>query len=51
MIEDLNASDLENLKELGAEMREGSPLQIEMGGDLFFAFEEAADRRRARSSA
>ena len=41
VIEDLDASDLENLKELGAELREGSSLQIEMGGDLFFAFEEA----------
>ena len=41
VIEDLDASDLENLKELRVELREGSSLQIEMGGDLFFAFEEA----------
>ena len=41
VIEDLDASDLANLKELGVELREGSSLQVEMGGDLFFAFEEA----------
>ena len=41
VIEELNAGDLDNLKELGLESREGSPLEIEMGGDLFFAFEEA----------
>ena len=41
VIEDLHATDLENLKELGVEIREGSPLQVEMGGDLFFSFEEA----------
>ena len=41
VIEDLGASDLANLKELGVELREGSSLQVEMGGDLFFAFEEA----------
>ena len=34
--------DLENLKEFGVEAREGSPLQIEMGGDLFSSFEEAS---------
>jgi len=39
--EELNLGDLENLKELGSQARVGSPLQIEMGGDLFFAFEEA----------
>ena len=41
VIEELDASDLANLKELGVELREGSSLQVEMGGDLFFAFEEA----------
>ena len=41
VIERLHASDLENLKALGVELREGSSVQIEMGGDLFFAFEEA----------
>jgi RND superfamily putative drug exporter len=38
--EDLRPSDLENLKAFGAAARQGSPLQIDMGGDLFFAFEE-----------
>ena len=37
-----DADDLENLKRLGARAGAGSPLRIEMGGDLFFAFEEAA---------
>ncbi len=41
VLEDLDAGDLENLKEFGVQAAEGSPLQIEMGGDLFFAFEEA----------
>jgi len=41
VIEELDPSDLEALKEFGSEAREGSPLQVEMGGDLFFAFEEA----------
>ncbi len=40
VIEDLSIDDLENLKEFGEEVRVGSPLQIEMGGDLFFSFEE-----------
>ena len=40
VIEDLSVEDLDNLKEYGIEAREGSPLQIEMGGDLFFSFEE-----------
>jgi RND superfamily putative drug exporter len=39
---DLSKDDLENLKQLGAGAGAGSPLRIEMGGDLFFAFEEAA---------
>jgi RND superfamily putative drug exporter len=41
VIEELSPADLENLKAVVAEAREGSPLRIEMGGDLFFAFEEA----------
>ena len=42
VLENLNKDDLENLKQLGAGAGAGSPLRIEMGGDLFFAFEEAA---------
>jgi RND superfamily putative drug exporter len=41
VIEELSVGDLENLKELGVELRADSPLRVEMGGDLFFAFEEA----------
>jgi RND superfamily putative drug exporter len=41
VIEELNAGDLTNLKAFGAEARTGSPLQIEMNGDLFTSFEEA----------
>jgi len=40
VIEELSAGDLDNLKEFGVQAREGSPLQIEMSGDLFFSFEE-----------
>ena len=41
VIEDLEASDLKALKSFGSEAAAaGSPLRIEMGGDLFFAFEE-----------
>src|SRR5262245_15675310 len=40
-LEDLDPTDLENLKTAGARASEGSPLRIEMGGDLFFALEEA----------
>jgi putative drug exporter of the RND superfamily len=39
-LQDLRPDDLENLKKLGAQVSHGSPLRIEMGGDLFFAFEE-----------
>jgi RND superfamily putative drug exporter len=39
--EQLDVSDLENLKELVGEARTGSSLQIEMAGELFFEFEEA----------
>ncbi|MET0739932.1 MAG: MMPL family transporter [Candidatus Nanopelagicales bacterium] len=41
VVEELERSDLENLKQLVIEARAGSSLQVEMGGDLFFAFEEA----------
>ncbi len=40
LVEDLSAKDLSNLKALGAEAEAGSPLRIEMGGDLFFTFEQ-----------
>ncbi len=40
VIEELEKSDLEALKSFGSEAAAGSPLRIEMGGDLFFAFEE-----------
>ena len=36
----LDAGDLRELKTLVAEQRDSSDLRIEMGGDLFFAFEE-----------
>ena len=39
--EQLDVVDLENLKELVAEVRTDSSLQIEMAGELFFEFEEA----------
>ena len=41
VLEELSAIDLENLKAFGETAREGSPLQIEMSGDLFSSFEEA----------
>ena len=40
VLEKLRADDLENLKAFGARAAAGSPLRLEMGGDLFFAFEE-----------
>ncbi|MET8518459.1 MMPL family transporter [Nocardioides sp. NPDC004968] len=40
-IEHLEASDLDNLKDAVADLREESSLTLETGGDLFFAFEEA----------
>jgi putative drug exporter of the RND superfamily len=40
-IEELSRADLAHLKRFVDEAREGSPLRIEAGGDLFFAFEEA----------
>ena len=41
VIEDLSPENLDHLKEALDEARVGSPLQIEAGGELFFAFEEA----------
>ena len=41
-LEELDKGDLENLKAFAVRAGAGSPLRIEMGGDLFFAFEEAA---------
>ncbi len=41
VLEELQPDDLENLKALVARSQVRSPLQIEIGGDLFFAFEEA----------
>jgi RND superfamily putative drug exporter len=40
IVDDLRPANLGDLKDFGAEAGEGSPLQVEMGGDLFFAFEE-----------
>ena len=40
-IEHLDASDLDNLKDAVADLRDESSLTLEAGGDLFFAFEEA----------
>ena len=40
-VEHLEASDLDNLKEVVADLRDESSLTLETGGDLFFAFEEA----------
>ncbi|MFD4325649.1 MMPL family transporter [Nocardioides sp. NPDC058538] len=40
-VEHLEASDLDNLKDAVADLREESSLTLEAGGDLFFAFEEA----------
>jgi RND superfamily putative drug exporter len=42
VLDDLTPIDLANLEELVIEAQEDSPLRIEMGGDLFFAFEEPA---------
>ncbi|WP_374999945.1 MMPL family transporter [Aeromicrobium sp. CTD01-1L150] len=39
-VEHLEASDLDNLKDAVADLREESSLTLETGGDLFFAFEE-----------
>ncbi len=39
VLEELGPTDLENLKALGADFNTGSVLRMELGGDLFFAFE------------
>jgi putative drug exporter of the RND superfamily len=40
VLEELDAGDLDELKQAVREVSEGSALRIEMGGDLFFNFEE-----------
>jgi putative drug exporter of the RND superfamily len=40
VLEELSRVDLENLKDFAADARAAYPLRIELGGDLFFAFEE-----------
>ncbi len=40
VIQELTRADLELLKEFGKEQAVGSPLQIELSGELFFSFEE-----------
>src|SRR5829696_4533137 len=40
-LEELDPAVLDDLEELGATAREGSLLRIELGGDLFFAFEDS----------
>ena len=42
VVEDLTRADLANLEALVSQAQDGSSLRIEMGGDLFFAFEEPA---------
>jgi putative drug exporter of the RND superfamily len=41
LVDELSAKDLSNLKAFGGEAAAGSPLRLEMGGDLFFAFEQS----------
>ncbi|MFV1963613.1 MAG: MMPL family transporter, partial [Acidimicrobiia bacterium] len=41
VVEDLSVADLDNLKALSAGIGAGSPVQVELNGDLFFSFEEA----------
>ena len=41
VIDELDVGDLDNLKALAVDLRDGSPLQIEANGDLFASFEEA----------
>jgi RND superfamily putative drug exporter len=41
VLEELSPADLDRLKALVDGQRVGSPLQIEVGGDLFFAFEDS----------
>lgn len=42
VLDELDPADLENLKAFGEQARVDSPLRIELGGDLFYAFEEGA---------
>ena len=39
LLDKLSVKDLDNLKGAADELRQGSPLRIELGGDLFFSFE------------
>jgi putative drug exporter of the RND superfamily len=39
LLDKLSVKDLDNLKQAANELRKGSPLRIELGGDLFFSFE------------
>jgi RND superfamily putative drug exporter len=41
LVDELSAEDLSNLKTFGAETEAGSTLRIEMGGDLFFTYEQS----------
>jgi RND superfamily putative drug exporter len=41
VLEEVGPSDLDNLKAFAARAGQASPLRIELGGDLFFAFEES----------
>ena len=41
VVERLDRSDLQRMEEYGARAAAGSPLRVEMRGDLFFAFAEA----------
>jgi RND superfamily putative drug exporter len=41
LVDELSAQDLTNLKAFGAEAETGSPLRLEMGGDLHYAFEQS----------
>ena len=40
LVDELSAQDLSNLTAFGAEAEAGSPLRLEMGGDLYWAFEQ-----------
>ncbi len=40
VVEELSASDLDNLKDFRAEVAVDSPLQVELSGELFYQFEE-----------
>ena len=42
VLADVSADDLARLKAFGAAADAGSPLRLEMGGELFFAFEESS---------